>query len=104
MPLNAAFPILKISICAIDSAYFCGDGTDSIHGVNCATGFTHKVYVRSRSSWRNVFSMYATEPVFFSLDSYTERFKALVVSVHGGDEDCPPRRQDRWNHLEEREM
>jgi hypothetical protein len=61
------------------------------HGVNCATGFTHSVaiYVRSGKVWRKSFSVDATEPIFLSTEPYTDKFRGLVLSVHGGDVGCP---------------
>jgi hypothetical protein len=74
----------------VDELNFCSNG-ECNHGVNCATGFTHDVaiYVRSGKSWRKVLSRNATEKIFLSLDPYTSKFRALVMSVHGGDEGCP---------------
>jgi hypothetical protein len=89
----------------IDELNVCGSRFDCIHGVNCATGYTHDVaiYVRSRDVWRKSFSVAATEPIFLSIDPYSDKFRALVLSVHGGDEDlrCPLRDKnagDAWKH------
>ena len=70
----------------IDELNVCGSGFDCIHGVNCATGYTHDVaiYVRAGDVWRKAFSVAATEPIFLSIDPYTDKFRALVLSVHGG--------------------
>ncbi len=88
----------------IDELNFCNGG-ECNHGVNCATGYTHDVaiYVRSKNIWRKSFSVAATEPIFLSLEPYTETFRALVLSVHGGDQDlgCPLRDKnagDAWKH------
>jgi hypothetical protein len=49
---------------------FCGDARTCIHGVNCATGYTHQVeiYVRRGNVWRKSFSVQATEPTFLSVE------------------------------------
>jgi hypothetical protein len=53
----------------VDELNFCGDG-GCIHGVNCATGYTHNVaiYVHSRGIWKKSFSVDATEPIFLSTE------------------------------------
>lgn len=77
----------------VDQLNFCGHGQDCIHGVNCATGFTHSVaiYVRTGKSWRKALSLYASEPVMLGLDNGTDEFKALVLNVFSGDLGCPVR-------------
>jgi len=54
----------------IDQLDVCGDGFGCIHGVTCATGYTHDVaiYIRSRDGWRKSFSVAATEPIFLSIE------------------------------------
>jgi tetratricopeptide (TPR) repeat protein len=78
----------------VDELNFCGGGTVCMHGVNCATGYTHlvEIYVRSGSTWAKAFSKYVTEPVFLSTE-YGE-FKALVLKVHAGDKECPSTSSD----------
>src|SRR5262249_20913186 len=65
----------------IDELNFCADG-QCIHGVNCATGFTHSVaiYVRSGKTWRKALSTFASEPIFLSIDG-TEKFRLMVLHV-----------------------
>ena len=73
----------------VDQLNFCGEGRTCIHGVNCATGYTHQVeiYVRRGSVWVQSFSIYATEPIFLSVEpNENPRFRALVLSVGGGDD------------------
>jgi hypothetical protein len=79
----------------VDELNFC-DGGQCNHGINCATGYSHwvEVYVRSGNAWRKALSADATEPIFLSVEPYTEKFRALVLSVHGGDKDCPVRNKD----------
>jgi hypothetical protein len=79
----------------VDGLNFC-DGGQCNHGINCATGYSHslEVYVRSGNAWRKALSTNATEPVFLSVEPYTEKFRALVLSVHGGDEGCPVRNKN----------
>jgi hypothetical protein len=76
----------------VDELNFCGGGC--IHGVNCATGFSHNVaiYVRSGSTWKEAFSKSVTEPVFLSTEY--GKFKALVLKVHAGDKECPSTSSD----------
>jgi hypothetical protein len=76
----------------VDELSFCGGG-QCLHGVNCATGFSHDValYVRYGNAWRKSFAVQATEPIFLSVEPYGDKFRAMVVSVHGGDTDCPLR-------------
>ena len=88
----------------LDQLNFCGSGFECIHGVNCATGFTHSVaiHVRYGNVWRKSFSVDATEPIFLSIEPYTDKFRALVLSVHGGwDLGCPVRNRNdptAWKH------
>jgi hypothetical protein len=76
----------------VDELNFCADG-QCIHGVNCATGFTHSVaiYVRSGSTWRKALSTFASEPVFLSTEYGTEKFRLMVLHVFAGDWGCPDR-------------
>jgi hypothetical protein len=46
------------------------------------------IYIRSGSSWKKAFSVYATEPIFLSTEPYTDKFMALVLGVHPGDLGC----------------
>jgi hypothetical protein len=81
----------------VDELSFCGSGFECMRGVNCATGFTHSVdiYVRYGEAWRKSFSVNATEPVFLSVEPYSNTFRALVLSVHAGwDLDCPVRNKN----------
>ena len=88
----------------VDELDFCGGGC--MHGINCATGYTHDVaiYIRQGGTWRKLFSVAATEPIFLSIepDSENPRFRALVLSVHAGwDWGCPVRNKDdptAWKH------
>jgi hypothetical protein len=78
----------------VDQLNFCGGGLTCIHGVNCATGYTHQVeiYVRRGNVWTKSFSIQATEPIFLSVEpSEHPKFRALVLSVGGGDDilGCP---------------
>jgi hypothetical protein len=78
----------------VDELNFCGGAGECMHGINCATGFTHDVAisVRYRDMWRKSFSVDATEPIFLSIEPYTDKFRALVLSVHAGwDLGCPVR-------------
>ena len=99
------FTVSGVQAVLIDELDVCGGGFDCIHGVNCATGYTHDVaiYVRSRDVWRKSFSVAATDRIFLSIEPYTGKFRALVLSVHGGDEalHCPLRDKnagDAWKH------
>jgi hypothetical protein len=82
----------------VDSLNFCGGQQTCLHGINCATGYTHSVtiYVRRGNAWKKSFSVHATEPVFLSVEPYVEtpKFRALVLSVHAGDLGCPVRAKD----------
>jgi hypothetical protein len=81
----------------VDELSFCGGGFDCMHGVNCATGFTHRVaiYVRYGNVWRKSFSVEATEPIFLSIEPYSDTFRTLVLSVHAGwDLGCPVRNKN----------
>jgi len=80
----------------IDELNFCAYG-ECIHAVNCATGYTHRVaiYVRYGNVWRKSFSVNATGRTFLSVEPYTDKFKALVLGVHGGgDLGCPVRHKN----------
>jgi hypothetical protein len=87
----------------IDELNLCANG-QCIHGVNCATGFSHSVaiYVRYGNVWRRSFSVDATEPIFLSIEPYADKFRGLVLSVHGGgDLGCPVRNKNdptAWKH------
>src|SRR5262245_35982022 len=50
----------------IDELNLCTGGC--MHGINCATGYSHTVniYIRSGSGWKKAFSVFATEPIFLS--------------------------------------
>jgi hypothetical protein len=76
----------------VDQLQLCGDGICN-HGSTCATGYTHwvEIYVRYGNAWRNALSVDATEPIFLSIEPYNDTFRALVLSVHGGDKGCPIR-------------
>jgi hypothetical protein len=76
----------------IDELDLCNDGI-CIHGVNCATGYSHSVeiHVRSGTAWKEALSVDATERIFLSVQPYGDQFRALVLSVHGGDKGCPIR-------------
>jgi tetratricopeptide (TPR) repeat protein len=81
----------------VDELNFCGWGLRCLHGVNCATGFTHSVaiYVRYGKAWRKSFSVDATEHIFLSIEPYSDTFRALVLSVHAGwDLGCPVRNKN----------
>ena len=81
-----------------------------LNGVNCATGYTHQVeiYVRHGNGWRKSFSVFATSVIWLSIDLNNDdnvypQFRALVISVHGGDEvlNCPVRNKSdptAWKH------
>jgi hypothetical protein len=81
----------------VDELKFCGSGVECMHGVNCATGFTHSValYVHYGNVWRKSFFVDATEPIFLSIEPYSNTFRALVLSVHAGwDLGCPVRNKN----------
>jgi hypothetical protein len=84
------FTLSGMQAVLIDELGFC-DGGQCNHGINCATGYTHwvEIYVRSGNAWRKALSVNATEPIFLSVEPYTEKFRALVLSLHGGDTGCP---------------
>jgi hypothetical protein len=90
----------------VDQLNFCGGGLTCVHGVNCATGYTHQVeiYVRRGNAWTKSFSIQATEPIFLSVErSEKSKFRALVLSVGGGDDilGCPIRNKNdpiAWKH------
>jgi hypothetical protein len=48
------------------------------------------IYIRSRSVWRKALSTQAVGSFFLSIDGWKEppAFKALVLSVFGGNKDC----------------
>jgi len=77
----------------IDELNFCGGGGECIHGVNCATGFTHNVaiYIRTGKSWKKSLSIFASEPVFLDVERGTGKFEVLVLNVFAGDWGCPVR-------------
>jgi hypothetical protein len=91
----SVFTLSGMQAVLVDELNFC-DGLQCNHGVNCATGYTHTVaiYVRSGNTWRKALSADATEPIFLSSEPYTEKFRALVLSVHGGDKGCPIRNRN----------
>jgi hypothetical protein len=97
------FTVSKAQAVLIDDLNFCSNG-QCIHGINCATGFSHNVavYVRHGNAWTKSFSADATEPIFLSSEPDTEQFRALVLSVHGGgDLGCPQRNKGdptAWKH------
>ena len=78
----------------VDELNFCGDGNDCIHGVNCATGYTHEVtiYLRNRESWTKVLKTYVSGPVHLSVEYGTQNFKALVLDVFDGTWGCQVRK------------
>jgi uncharacterized protein len=80
----------------VDELNFCAGG-ECIHGVNCATGYTHNVaiYVRSGTTWRKALSTFASEPIFLSVDYGTETFRLMVLHVFSGDWGCPDRGNSR---------
>ena len=86
----------------VDELNFCGG--ECIHGVNCATGFTHKVaiYVRSGNAWKRAISTFASGKVFLSTQYGTGKFKALVLRLFADDQNCPAR-GSRASHIGARE-
>ena len=48
----------------------------------------------AQSELKKAFSVDATEPIFVSIDPYTNKFRALVLSVHPGDFGCPVRNKN----------
>lgn len=76
----------------VDELNFCGDGFECIHGVNCATGYTHdiNIYVRSGRVWRNALSTFASEPIFLSIEHSTEKFRLMVLHVFAGETGAAP--------------
>jgi hypothetical protein len=74
----------------VDDVELCGGA--SFKGVNYSNRGSHSVvvYVRSRNSWRKILSTDAGEKVFLSVDD-NSGFKALVMSVLGGNKGCPTR-------------
>jgi hypothetical protein len=86
------FTISGAQAVLIDELNFCADG-QCIHGVNCATGFTHSVaiYVRSGKSWKKALSTFASEPIFLSIENSTEKFRLMVLHVFAGEWGCPDR-------------
>ena len=100
------FTVAGAQAVLVDELSFCGGGVECMHGVNCATGYTHDVamYIRQGGTWRKLFSVAATEPIFLSVepDSENPRFRALVLSVHAGwDWGCLVRNKDdptAWKH------
>lgn len=101
------FTLSGMQAVLVDELNFCNDG-QCIHGINCATGYTHQVeiYVRRGNLWAKSFSVQATEPVFLSVDPMPDplgKFRALVLSVGGGDNvlGCPIRNKNdptAWKH------
>jgi hypothetical protein len=82
----------------VDELNFCGGQLTCLHGINCATGYSHQVeiYIRRGNVWTKSFSVQATEPILLIVDwgaaspSENPKFRALVLSVHGGDDmGCP---------------
>ncbi len=100
------FTISGAQAVLVDELNFCGEGRTCIHGVNCATGYTHQVeiYVRRGNVWTKSFFVQATEPIFLSVEpSENPKFRALVLSVGGGDDilGCPIRNKNdptAWKH------
>ena len=86
------FTISGAQAVLIDELNFCAEG-QCIHGVNCATGFTHSVaiYVRSGKTWRKALSTFASAPIFLSIEYSTEKFRLMVLHVFAGDWGCPDR-------------
>ena len=74
----------------IDDVELCGGA--SFKGVNYSNRGSHSVvvYVRSGNSWRKILSTDAGEKVFLSVDD-NSGFRALVMSVLGGNKGCPTR-------------
>ena len=78
-------------------------GGQCIRGINCTNRGSYNVaiYVRSGNAWRKALSTEATGRVFLSTTDYTvntdgtvisdggEEFKALVLNVFLGSEECP---------------
>ena len=92
----------------IDQIEFCADGQQCLNGVNCATRYTHQVeiYIRRGNGWRKSFSVFATSVIWLGVDFNDNDypyFRALVISVHGGDDvlNCPVRNKNdptAWKH------
>lgn len=56
--------------------------------------YTVAIYVRSRNAWRKALSTEVVGSVFLSTEGLKEtdnKFNALVLSVFGGNKDCPTR-------------
>jgi hypothetical protein len=84
-----AFTVSGKPAVLVDELNLCVD--ESHRGVNYATGFSHSVdiYVRD-GACRKALTIDATDEIFFSVDEHN-KFKNLVLSVHGGSRGCPLR-------------
>ena len=66
-------------------------GGQCLRGANCSNRGSNPIiiYVRSRNTWREALSTEAVGRVFLSTsDDDPPKFKALVLSVFGGNKDC----------------
>jgi hypothetical protein len=65
-------------------------GGQCLRSVNCSNRGSYGVaiYIRSGKGWRKALSTEAVGSVFVSTDD-DEKFRALILSVFGGNKDCP---------------
>jgi len=85
-----AFTVSGKSAVLVDELNLCVN-EETHQGVNYATGFSHTVdiYVRN-GTWNKTVTIDATGEISLSLDDH-DKFKNLVLSVHGGSPGCPLR-------------
>lgn len=71
----------------VDELNLCVD--ENHRGMQYATGFSHNVdiYVRN-GAWKKALAIGATDYISLNVDA-NNKFKSLVLSVHGGDHGCP---------------